>query len=241
MFISMEQAIIRRQFLESQIKKLPEGKEVVNHGKYPAVYIKSCPGRSELNGKRMLLKKKDARDILDLIKLRRQYEAELFEIDSYLSKPLKMKSSRAQLMDREFFTAWTGIISNDRPMQDYSPKLNGTRFRSKSELAIAELLTSLGYEYAYEPAFYWTDRFISPDFLFWVPEADRCFFIEHFGSMGKAEYESATWDKISFYVREGFAPGLDIIFVFEGPHLPFNVNIVASQINAAITAATTEL
>ena len=241
MYTSHEQAQIRRRFLENAIKKLPEGRKVLNHGKYPAVYIKTCPGRSELNGKRMLLKKHDARELLEKIELRRQYENELSEIDSYLSKPLRLRTSRSCIMDRDFFVAWTGIVSNDRAKAEYAPVLNDISFRSKSELAIAEILTSLGYEYAYEPAFYWGDRFISPDFIFWVPEADRCFFIEHFGTMGSSSYEQATWDKISYYVREGFTPGLDIIFTFEGNHLPFNANVVTAQINAAIVAATTEI
>ena len=241
MFLSAEQAEIRRRFLENELHKLPDGKKVLNHGKYPALYIKTCPGRSELNGKRILLKKKDARELLTKIELRRQYENELNEIDSFLSKPLKLRNTKVQVMDRDFFVAWTGIISNDRPKEKFAPKLNDMRFRSKSELAIAELLSSLGYEFAYEPAFYWVDRFISPDFLFWVPEANRCFFIEHFGSMGNEDYEKSTWEKISYYVREGFTPGLDIIFTFEGNNVPFSANVVLSQINAAIVAATTEI
>ena len=241
MILSYEQAELKRDYLKKEIAKLPTGHEVLIREMYPGIHITSWPDHPGLKGKRMALSKPAAKQCKALMDKRNEYEEELAKVEGYLQyHGFSRKAQEGLWMDRKFFDGCKAIGDrNPKPKPQYAPVLGGVRFRSKSELNIAQLLTELGYEFVYETEFEIMDDVIEyPDFTVWVPEIGRSFILEHFGRMDKQDYKSDTAWKINHYVDFGLMPGRDIIFSFESDKLAMDMEVVKEQINALIMANT---
>ena len=239
MFLSINHALLRREYISNELNTLPSGHVFDHQSKYKMLYISDYPGRQELKRKRISLSKREAAEILELIGRRAVLENELEEIDNYLKRPLgRCIPKNNPWLDREFFQLLEPYKdSNPVKKPKYAPHFNEIRFRSKSEMNIAQLLSSLGFNYIYEPKYAASEGLeLYPDFVVDVPEIDRCFVLEHFGMMSESGYaESAEW-KIAKYMQLGFLPGRDIIFTFESGNCPLDIDIVREQINALILA-----
>lgn len=242
MILSYEQAELKRDYLKKEIEKLPSGHEVMIHDKYPGIHITSWPEHPELKGKRIALSKPEGKQCKALIESRNALEEDLAVVEGYLQfHSLGRRKKSGLWMDRRYFDACRVYGDrNPKPKPEYAPELDGIKFRSKSELNIAQMLKELKYEFVYETEFEIMDDVIEyPDFTVWVPEIGRSFILEHFGRMGKSDYKSDTVWKISHYVDFGLMPGRDIIFTYESDKLPLDIELIKTQINALIIANTT--
>ncbi|MCR5060426.1 MAG: hypothetical protein K6A80_05255 [Saccharofermentans sp.] len=239
MYISREYAVLKRNYLVKQIEPLPSGHIVIERNKYKQLYISSYPGKKEMVHKRFTLSKQETKDILSLIERRESLEKELQSIELFLqSKMPDIAPKPYPFLDREFYALLEPHKdSNPVPKNQYAPEFEGTRFRSKSELSIAQLLSGIGLKYIYEPEYALTDKLsIYPDFVVDVPEIDRCFVIEHFGMMSDGSYQSDAEWKMHKYLDNGFLPGRDILFTYEANQFPLDIDVVRQQINALILA-----
>ncbi|MGV8997280.1 MAG: AAA family ATPase [Parvibaculaceae bacterium] len=115
----------------------------------------------------------------------------------------------------------------------------GEMVRSKSEVIVADILQSLGLEYAYEQPFRGTDgstRF--PDFVVDDAESGRFVIIEHLGMLDLPDYRRRWERKLAWYreqgvlpVAEGRGPRGMLVTTTEGPGLD------VPAIRAAIASA----
>lgn len=241
MFLSYEQAKIRRDYVAREIAALPEGHEMLDRGRYPSIYVNDYPGRPELKHKRITSRKPEAQEILKLINRRHELIKELKDLDNFIGSPERTRKVRVpDLMGRSFYDACIEYADrNPIPKPKYAPTFKGIKFRSKSELNIAQLIDSLGYEFVYEFAFDFTDNIEGyPDFAVWVPEIGRAFILEHFGMWDKPEYSKEAKWKMDRYMEYGLLPGRDVIYTFEADIVPLDLDVVREQINALIMANT---
>ena len=241
MILSLEHAGLKCAYLRKELADLPTGHEIMIRRHYPGVHITEWPGHPEMKGKRITCTKPEAVRFMELDSRRRKLSEELAEAEGYMQYRSPHRVAKDGLwMNRRFFDACVRYgDSNPRPKPEYAPMLGDIKFRSKSELSIAQLLTELGFEFVYETEFEITEGVIEyPDFVVWVPEIGRAFVIEHFGLMNSKEYRTDAGWKINHYVEFGFMPGRDIIFTYESDKLPLDINLVKEQINALIMANT---
>lgn len=83
----------------------------------------------------------------------------------------------------------------------------GELVRSKSEVAIADLLDHLGLDYDYEHPFEGGDGGVRyPDFTVEDAATGRTVLIEHLGLLGHQEYEKAWVAKLQWYREQGVVP-----------------------------------
>ena len=242
MILSLEHAALKCNYLKKEIAALPTGHGIMIRNKYPAVYITDWPGRPEMKGKRIVSTKPEAGQFTELNNRRLKLSEELAEAEGYLQYHSTRRKAKEDLwMDRDFFDACVQFgDSNPKPKPEYAPKLGDIKFRSKSELNIAQLLTDMGYEFVYETEFEIVDGIIEyPDFAVWVPEIGRSFILEHFGLLDRREYKTDAGWKINHYVDFGLMPGRDIIFSYESDKLALDIDLIKEQINALIMVNST--
>ena len=233
MYLSLDQAELRLNYLKGRVAVMPVGKEIVHAG-CPSVYISSYPGKPHYKQKRLSLRKKDARQILSLIREREDFLREINIIEDHL-KTFKRVSLRETSMDYRFFEGIRAFAdSNPYEKPKYAPEYKGIRYRSKSELNIAQILAEAGFEFVYEPLIYMGEVKMYPDFVFYVPESGRCFMWEHFGLWSDSDYRREAQKKTELYLSRGLLPGRDVIFTYETDKIPFDVNTVRQQVNAVI-------
>ena len=241
MLLSLEHAELKYAYLKKELAGLPTGHEIMIRQKYPGVHITEWPGHPEMKGKRITCTKPEAVRFMELDGRRRELSEELAEAEGYMQYRSPHRVAKEGLwMDRRFFDACVRYgDSNPRPKPEYAPMLGDIKFRSKSELSIAQLLTELGFEFVYETEFEIMDGVNEyPDFTVWVPEIGRSFILEHFGRLDKKDYKSDAGWKINHYVDFGIIPGRDIVFSYESDKVSLDLDIVKQQINALIMANT---
>lgn len=100
----------------------------------------------------------------------------------------------------------------------------GIMMRSKSEISIAEALTSAKIPFRYECALDLDDMTYYPDFTIY-DEPNQCIMIwEHLGLMDNTEYMEHACDKITQYIRHGYVPGINLILTSETKQAPFDLD-----------------
>ena len=92
----------------------------------------------------------------------------------------------------------------------------GNRMRSKSEIIIADTLTTMNIPYRYECALLLEDgRVIYPDFTILRKSDRKIVYLEHLGMMDDTQYSINAVDRISLYEKNGFYLGEDLFLTFE--------------------------
>ncbi len=122
---------------------------------------------------------------------------------------------------------WNSIESSANKQDFYGSYYHcGTRMRSRFELLVASVLSSLNLQFKYEPAMTINGDTVYPDFLVYLPEIGICFVIECLGMVDDSSYAYHNAYKIVSYISEGFEVGKDIVF-FSGKkdYLPDEVTI----------------
>lgn len=103
----------------------------------------------------------------------------------------------------------------------------GLWVRTKSEMAIAEMLYSLGIEFYYEKGLtirvkvieegtaYWTRKTVYPDFTIVLKDGSRIFW-EHEGLLSKKDYNESNFQKLKTYSENGIYIPHNLILTSEG-------------------------
>ncbi len=105
--------------------------------------------------------------------------------------------------------------------------IDGSYVRSKSEVIIYNILTSLGFTFAYERPLQ-TDRGIMwPDFTI-LSEIDNesIIIIEHQGMIDDEQYRSHHVDRVYEYLQAGFIPLENIFYTYDCPQIGFDTSII---------------
>ena len=135
-----------------------------------------------------------------------------------------------RIPDKEFIEKWESEsyeklgFAVDYP-EYYTDK--GERVRSKSEVLIANALTSLGIPYKYECPLYLNNGFTyHPDFKILKMKNRKIVYWEHFGRMDDPEYVDKVVRKLNAYAQNGIFPGKNLIVTFENSKRPLNLKII---------------
>lgn len=165
------------------------------------------------------------------------------EVFGSLSDEWRKMTTPVPLPQKDYADLWLAKKFRGKKFSAESPVLlssNGTRVRSKSEIIIANELTSLGipfrYEYPYEMV--WKDDggvqkgVVHPDFTCLNVRTRREFIWEHFGRMDDDAYANGTIEKLENYERNGFSVGENLIFSMETavkPMIPEKARYLAQK------------
>ena len=201
----------RVNIIEEEIEKLP----VVKHGKHRdisvlRIYYKKngkcrhheCPVNSEKGQQLLRLKKRR-----DALLIRRDQWRSLLtnDIDIHLLDLTKVHT----IFDKRF---WESV----HVRSEFESKSTGYRYKdmimdSRAEMIVAQTLDSLGMEYKYEPQIIINGEIYYPDFLVYLPEFNRCFFVEFLGKLDKEDYRSRNKFKLMDYLGYGMVINKDLL------------------------------
>ena len=92
---------------------------------------------------------------------------------------------------------------------------DGTKMRSKSEVAIANELINREIPYIYEKPLFVNNHLMHPDFMFYSYSRMKPMIWEHAGMIGDEGYRSGFEKRMDQYMRGGFAPCVDVILTFD--------------------------
>ena len=94
---------------------------------------------------------------------------------------------------------------------------DGNYVRSKSEGMIYNYLLTMGVPFVYELPLRLGRSTVFPDFTL-LSEIDSSteIIIEHQGMMGNDYYRNRFSDKVYRYLQDGYVPGINILFTFDG-------------------------
>ena len=82
---------------------------------------------------------------------------------------------------------------------------------SRGEMIVAQTLESLGLEYKYEPRIIIGGEVYYPDFIVYLPEFERCFFVEFMGRLDDEKYISRNKFKLMDYLKSGMVINRDLL------------------------------
>ena len=142
----------------------------------------------------------------DLIKIKKQLENMLiYEPDTKLVNTDKVKT----IYNKQYW-------DNVRVRADFETKTSGYEYRgmmmdSRGEMIVAQTLDELGLQYKYEPMVVIGDEVYYPDFIVYLPEFQRCFFIEFMGRLDDDRYINRNKFKMMDYLRIGMVINKDIL------------------------------
>lgn len=142
-------------------------------------------------------------DLISLKKLLNSYLSSLPE-----TKPID-PSKFDSYFNKEFYDNLTLRSEKDPIVTGYLH--NDIYMRSRGELLVAEALDSLGLEYKYEPMIRIRGKICYPDFIVYLPEFNRCFFIEFLGRLDDDQYVADNSFKIGRYLQSGMTINEDIL------------------------------
>ena len=104
--------------------------------------------------------------------------------------------------------------------------------RSKSEVIIADTLTSMGVPYRYECGLMLEDgRMIFPDFTILRMSDRKILYLEHLGMMDDMQYSLSAVDRINLYEKNGYFPGDKLFLTFESSRRPIDRRILKEMCN----------
>ncbi len=99
---------------------------------------------------------------------------------------------------------------------EYETKEKGYPYKdmimdSRGEMIVAQCLDSLGLMYKYEPRLVLFGEEYYPDFIVYLPEFQRCFFIEFMGRLDDDKYIARNEFKLMDYLKSGMVVNRDIL------------------------------
>ena len=102
-----------------------------------------------------------------------------------------------------------------RPQDLIHTAKDGTKTRSKSEMAIANELINRGIPYLYEKPTSVRNYLLHPDFTFYSYSRMKPMIWEHAGMMGDEGYRRSFEERMDLYMRGGLVPCVDVIITFD--------------------------
>lgn len=129
---------------------------------------------------------------------------------------------------------WKSIRYEGKPFYENAKvyeSADGEKFRSKSELIIANMLKRFDVPYRYEkPLELKNFGTVYPDFTLYDFRRDCEIYWEHLGMMDDSSYRDAVLSKLADYERNDIYPGDRLILTFETIKQPLNTALVEKQI-----------
>ncbi|MEF9921901.1 MAG: hypothetical protein RR313_11200 [Anaerovoracaceae bacterium] len=95
-------------------------------------------------------------------------------------------------------------------------EVNGEKYRSKSEVIIAMILTAHKLEFVYECCIEKDGKKLFPDFAVKRPRDGRIIYMEHFGLIGNEDYNGKVAYKIEEYRKSNITLWDNLILTFDG-------------------------
>ncbi len=237
--------------LTKELQSAPAGKLLVSRNKNSIQFYQRI-GKGEKG--RLYLSKKEEATICRLAQKRYEEnllarEEENFYILSQVLSLLRKISDPSEAFSKtpttlqpyikpihltpvDYIQQWL-IDTTDLPSNaDFHPESriyateSGEKVRSKSEMAIANLLRAMQLPYQYEKPLLLNGKILYPDFTILDIATQTEVYYEHFGLMDQEEYRTAALLKIERYEKAGLTPGKQFLFSFESAQVPFNGNLV---------------
>ncbi|MBO4241717.1 MAG: hypothetical protein J5883_00370 [Clostridiales bacterium] len=200
--------IARFIYLKKELSKLPVVTRGVHHGVQVYRFKDHCYRFNTNNGKILEeFYQKRAGIISGIDELLSLFKGDLEK----RSKEYKLSSDHSSFLDGEFFK---NAEENASPYKnEYKYRHNGKRYRSRSEMMIAQVLTYMGLEFKYECRIVCGGKSYTADFLIYLPEFNRCIILEYLGMLDDEEYTLKNSRKIRDYLNKGIYFGRDIAFL----------------------------
>jgi len=141
-----------------------------------------------------------------------------------------------ELSDEEYALAWISKEYKSKAFHEDDVSCyfssQGKRMRSKSEVIIADTLTSMGVPYRYECGLMLEDgRMIFPDFTILRMSDRKILYLEHLGMMDDMQYSLSAVDRINLYEKNGYFPGDKLFLTFESSRRPIDRRILKEMCN----------
>ncbi|MBR0374706.1 MAG: hypothetical protein IJH91_09300 [Mogibacterium sp.] len=92
---------------------------------------------------------------------------------------------------------------------------DGTMVRSKSEVAIYNILLSMEIQFVYELPTEVCGRTVWPDFTIYCEPLDRLILWEHFGRLFEEKYRLRFAQAMDLYLKDGRVPCVDLLMSFD--------------------------
>ena len=221
-------AFLRRTKIQMEIrlKQLPDGRLV----------------RKRARGKTYFYAEKDGR--LRSLLLRR-WEQDVYSEKEHIQRMLERIGQNIPLLENMIeryqpVSQWDDLwnqLGNDENAYKKEYKRHyyrGIYYRSKSEMAIAMVLTSYGIEFKYESTLTVGGRRIHPDFAVKRQGDGQVIFWEHFGRTDLDDYRSDMYERIENYRKSGFDIWDRVIMSFDGEDGSINGDTIDRLIRAFI-------
>lgn len=181
--------------METRLKQLPDGRLV----------------RKQARGKTYFYEEKDGqlRSLLD-----RRREQEAYQEKEHIRCMLERIGQNLPLLENmiqryqpvsEWDNLWEKLGNDENHFkQEYKRHYyRGIYYRSKSEMAIAMVLTSYSIEFKYESTITLGGRRSHPDFSIRRPNDGQLIFWEHFGRTDDDKYRERMYERIELYRNAG--------------------------------------
>ena len=244
-----------RKEVEERLLIAPPGKiHIVNSGTRTQFYLRK--DASERSGKyirkteadtiRKHLQKRYDEEVLKLVNteidrleqfLKKSQNLSDMIRQTYSNYPVTVKSyiSPIDLSDKDFLEEWQNIPYQKKEISDYVPMYETNRkerVRSKSELAIANMLAEKEIPYKYEcPLILQNGITIYPDFTVMHIASRKEIYWEHRGMMDDRDYARRAVFKLRSMMKNGLVLWDNLIITEETSANPLGTNEIEMVIN----------
>ncbi len=199
------------RLINSRISELPDVRVGKREGRDVLRQIKI------INGKRIVREvspnKQAGKDLL----VRSEYRNKLLTVKRQIEASLKGVPVAGEidvrkvntLYDRKFWEQIHIRAEFEKKEKGYDYK--GMILDSRAEMIVAQCLDSMGLSYKYEPRIIIGGEIYYPDFIVYLPEFQRCFFIEFLGKLNDLKYITRNEFKLMDYLNSGMIVNLDLL------------------------------
>ncbi len=168
-----------------------------------------------------------------LLKIRKGYPDKLPEEIYQGLDPIRQEEVRSVFQSEEdFVREWQKRNYISKPFREGDPEYytdRGERVRSKSEVIIANKLSSAGVPYLYEcPIVLRNGTLLYPDFTVLNVRERKTMIWEHLGMMDDESYCQRALERILVLEREGYFPGKNLILTHETSRRPLDTRLLES-------------
>lgn len=102
----------------------------------------------------------------------------------------------------------------------------GSLVRSKSEVIIANILSSHNIPFRYECGLNLNGMIIYPDFTIMHPVTNQIFYWEHFGLIDNPSYAHSAMTKLQTYMTNNIFPSINLITSYETKDNPLDISMI---------------
>ena len=199
------------KLINSQISELPDVRAGKRDGRDVLRQI------TRINGKRIVHEVSPNKQAGKVLLERSDYRKKLLAVKRQIEASLKGLAVNCEidvrkvntLYDRKFWEQIHTRAEFETKEKGYDYK--GMILDSRAEMIVAQTLDELGLEYKYEPRLIIGNDIYYPDFIVYLPEFQRCFFIEFLGKLNDLKYITRNEFKLMDYLNSGMVVNQDLL------------------------------